>query len=200
MIDLTLKFLADEINLYLLQQPNLVIGDLSLVMGNASRIFDTDASAVEVSMANRAVISLVNIEEDRLSRHQEFITENSKFDITRRQPPVLLNLSVLFVMNLKSQDAALRWLSAIIRFFQYQPIFTRQTHPALNSGIERLTVEMQTLNFEQSNQLWSMLGGKYLPSVLYKVRQISIDENAIDGGGGFIRSITINDKGKTPVS
>ncbi|MEO6834270.1 MAG: DUF4255 domain-containing protein [Chitinophagaceae bacterium] len=200
MIDLTLKFLADEINQYLLQQPNLVIGDLSLVMGNTSRIFDTDTSAVEVSMANRAVISLVNVEEDRLSRQQELVTKNAGLGITYQQPPVFLNLSVLFVMNLKSQEASLRWLSAIIRFFQFQPVFTPLSHPALNSGIEKLTVEMQTLSFEQSNQLWSMLGGKYLPSVLYKVRQISVDENAILGGGGFIRSITINDKGKQPVS
>lgn len=200
MIDLTLKFLADEINQYLLQQPNLVIGDLSLVMGNASRIFDTDASAVEVSMANRAIISLVNVEEDRLSRQQELLTKSVGLSITYQQPPLFLNLSILFAMNLKSQDAALRWLSAIIRFFQHQPTFTPLSHPALNSGIEKLTVEMQTLNFEQSNQLWSMLGGKYLPSVLYKVRQISVDENAVFGGGGFIRTITINDKGKQPVS
>ena len=200
MIDLTLKFLTDEINQYLLQQPNLVIGDLSLVLGNASRIFDTDASAVEVSMANKAVISLVNVEEDRISRPQELVTRQAGLGITYQQPPVLLNLYILFVMNLKSQDAALKWLSAIIRFFQYQPVFTPLTHPALNNGIEKLMVDMHTLNFEQSNQLWSMLGGKYLPSVMYKVRQITVDENAIQAGGGFIRSITINDRGKLPVS
>ena len=200
MIDVSLKFLSDEINQYLLQQPNLVIGDMSLVLGNASRIFDTDTTNIEVSMANKAVMSLVNVEEDRMSRKTEMVTKNAGLGITYQQPPQLLNLYVLFVMNHKSQDAALRWLGAIIRFFQHQPVFTPLTHPALNSGIEKLTVDMHTLNFEQSNQLWSMLGGKYLPSVLYKVRQVSVDENAIVGGGGFIRSITINEKGKQAIS
>ena len=199
MIDLTLKFLTDEINQYLAQQPNLIMGDMSLVMGNASRIFDTDTTAVDVPLANKAVISLVNIEEDRISRHQELYTKTTT-GITYAQPPVLLNLYVLFVMNLKSHESALRWLSCIIRFFQHQPVFTPLSHPALNPAITQLNADMLTLNFEQNNQLWSTLGGKYLPSVLYKVRQITVDEGAVMAGGGYIRSIMINDRGKQPVS
>ena len=199
MIDLTLKFLTDEINQYLVQQPNLVLNDMSLVMGNASRIFDTDTSAVDVSMANKAVLSLVNVEEDRISRHQEAFTR-SLTGVTYAQPPILLNLYVLFVMNQRNYETATRWLSYIIRFFQHQPVFTPLTHPALNGGITQLNVDLHTLNFEQSNQLWSMLGGKYLPSALYKIRQVSVDEAATEAGGGYIRSITINDFGKQPVS
>lgn len=199
MIDQTLKFLTDEINQYLLQQPNLVIGDMNLVMGNVSRIFDADSSAVDISMANKAVISLVNVEEDRISRHQEAFTK-SLTGVTYAQPPVLLNLYVLFVMNQRNYETATRWLSYIVRFFQHQPVFSPLSHPALNSSIKQLNVDLHTLNFEQSNQLWSMLGGKYLPSVLYKVRQISVDEGATEAGGGYIRSITINDYGKQPLS
>lgn len=199
MIDQTLKFLTDEINQYLLQQPNLVIGDMSLVMGNVSRIFDADNSAVDVSMANKGVISLVNVEEDRLSRPQETFNK-SLTGVTYAKPPIFLNLYVLFVMNQRNYETATRWLSCIIRFFQHQPVFTPLSHPALNAGIKQLNVELHTLNFEQSNQLWSMLGGKYLPSVLYKIRQISIDEGATEAGGGFIRQVVITDFGKEPVS
>src|SRR5215217_595588 len=103
MIDLTLKFLSDEINQYLAQQPNLVLNDMSLVMGNVSRIFDTDSSAVDISMANRAVISLINVEEDRMSRQQEAFTK-SLTGVTYAQPPVLLNLYVLFVMNQRNYE------------------------------------------------------------------------------------------------
>src|SRR4030095_1616820 len=120
-----------------------------------SRIFDTDTSAVDVSMANKAVISLVNVEEDRISRHQEIFTKTFS-GTTDPRPPVLLNLYVLFVMNQRNYETAVRWLSYIIRFFQHQPVFTPLTHPLLNSGIQQLNVDMHTLNFEQSNQLWSM--------------------------------------------
>lgn len=198
MIDLTLKFLTDEINLYLAQN-SLVLNEMNLVMGNASRIFDTDPGTSDTQLANKAIISLVNVEEDRISRQREPYTKTIT-GIVYAQPPVLLNLYVLFVMNQKKYDVALKWLSAIIRFFQHQPVFTPLSHPALDAGIMQLTVDLHTLNFEQNNQLWSTLGGKYLPSVLYKVRQVSVDEAAITGGAGFMSDIIINEHGKQPVS
>jgi len=199
MLDLTLKFLSEEINQYLAQQPGLIMGDMSLVMAAASRIFDADANNLEVPLTNKAIISLVNVEEDRIGRQQEAFTKTSS-GVNYANPPVRLNLYVLFVMNLKSHEQALRWLSCIIRFFQFQAVFTPLSHPALNPAIAQLNVEMVSLSFEQSNQLWSTLGGKYLPSVLYKIRQVTVDEGAVIATGGYVRTITINDRGKQPVS
>jgi hypothetical protein len=199
MLDLTLKFLTDEINQYLAKQPGLVMNDQSLVMAGASRIFEAEASNPEAPLTNRAIISLVNVEEDRIGRQQEAFTRTST-GVVYANPPVRLNLYVLFVMNLKSHETSLKWLSAIIRFFQHQAVFTPLSHPALDSNITQLNVELFSLSFEQSNQLWSTLGGKYLPSVLYKIRQVTVDEGATIGGGGYIRTITINDRGKQPLS
>jgi hypothetical protein len=198
-LDLTLKFLADEINQYLVLQPGLIIGDMSLVMASASRIFDADSNNVDTPLANKAIISLVNVEEDRIGRQQEAFTKTTS-GVAYANPPVKLNLYVLLVMNLKSHEQALKWLSCIIRFFQFQPVFTPLSHPALNPAITQLNVEMVSLSFEQANQLWSTLGGKYLPSVLYKIRQVTVDEGATIAGGGYIRTITLNDRGKQPVS
>lgn len=99
-------------------------------------------------------------------------------------------------MNMRSHETSARWLAAVIRFFRHQSVFTPLSHPALNPGITQLSVAMQNLSFEQANQLWSMLRGRYLPSVLYKIRQTSIDEGAITGTGGFIHSVTINGENK----
>jgi len=33
------------------------------------------------------------------------------------------------------------------------------------------------MNSEQVNHLWATLGGKYLPSVLYKVRMLTIEDD-----------------------
>lgn len=199
MLDLTLKFLNEELNQYLALQPGLIMGDMALVMAAASRIFDADSNNVDVSLTNKAILSLVNVEEDRIGRQQEAFSKTLN-GVTYANPPVKLNLYVLFVMNLKSHEQALRWLSCIIRFFQFQPVFTPLTHPALNPAITQLNVEMVSLSFEQSNQLWSTLGGKYLPSVLYKIRQVTVDEGAIIAGGGYIKTITLNDRSKQPVS
>ena len=61
-------------------------------------------------------------------------------------------------------------------------------------------VDLFSLNFEQVNHLWSTLGGKYMPSVLYKIRQVTIDENLTVSESGFIKTIQLNEKVITPVS
>ena len=63
-----------------------------------------------------------------------------------------------------------------------------------------MIVELYTLNFEQLNKLWRILNWKYIPSVVYKVRQITIDENVTISESGFIREIILNDKVKQPVT
>jgi hypothetical protein len=42
-------------------------------------------------------------------------------------------------------------------------------------GIEKLILEMNSLNFDQLNQLWSIIGGKYQPSVVYRMRMVTVD-------------------------
>jgi len=91
-------------------------------------------------------------------------------------------------------------LAYIIQFFQYQNVFTPLSHPALDTRITKLITDLYTLNFEQINRLWSTLGGKYLPSVMYKVRQITLDEDAVIAGGGLITEIDINNISKQAVS
>jgi len=77
-----------------------------------------------------------------------------------------------------------------MQFFQAQNYFTPLTHPALDGRIEQINVDLFTLNFEQINHIWSTLGGKYLPSVMYKVRQLAVeDENAEEVEGRLIESI-----------
>jgi hypothetical protein len=47
-------------------------------------------------------------------------------------------------------------------------------YPALDRSIEKLTTELQSLSYEQLNQIWAFIGGKQLPSVIYKVRMVSL--------------------------
>ncbi len=76
-------------------------------------------------------------------------------------------------------------------------VFTPFTHPSLDPGIEKLVFELYNLSFEQLNQVWGMLGGKYYPSVLYKMRVISIDEMSIEAEGEPIKEIVISGKDHT---
>lgn len=210
MIDVALNFLCGQLNAYMLNKlfppPTVPDVDAVVVLTNIAQLNElTPSSAGDISDPQNACISLVNIEEDRISKSQENIVRKDSI-LTYKNPRIFLNLYVLFAVNLNNYTEALKRLSYIIQFFQYKNVFTPANSPVKNlansltpdgrtPSIEKLIVDMYSLNFEQSNQLWATLGGRYIPSVLYKVRLVAIEDDAVDAGGGLITSITIN----TPV-
>jgi hypothetical protein len=50
----------------------------------------------------------------------------------------------------------------------------------------RFTVELYTPTFEELNYIWGTLGGKQLPSALYKVSMIQIERNIAQAEGQLI--------------
>jgi|SRR6185503_16313561 len=190
MIQETFKFLAEEINKYLSKKLT-VTTDKRLVLGNVGKALDSDTSS-QNALNGKAIMSLINVEEDRVAMQQENWVK-SPSGITYKNPPVYLNLYVLFAVNRADYSDSLKYLALIIQFFQSQNVFTPLNYPALDPRIQKLMCDLYSVNFEQLNQIWSVLGGKYLPSVLYKVRQITIDEDAIDYEAGFIKDIEFNE-------
>lgn len=193
------QFFADELNKYLIQK-NVVSLDLPrVVLGNVARAYDTDTLTGSEPIVNRVILSLVNIEEDRVAKQQENYVKTDT-SVRYKNPPIFLNLYMLVSVNRNNYSQSLAWLGHIIQFFQFQNVFTPITHPSLDSRIMKLIVELHSQSFEQVNNLWSVLGGKYLPSAMYKVRQVVLDEDFAMSESGFIREISIDDKMKQPVA
>jgi hypothetical protein len=194
-----LKFLAEEVNRYLnLKIPNPTLTQPRLVVSNIAFANDANAS-VEPKIDDRAVLTLVNVEEDKVAKQQEHYSKTDTSTVYKN-PPLYLNFYILFAMNRTNYGDSLRFLGHIIQFFQHQFVFTPVSHPGLDSKIQRLVVDLHNMSFEQSNHLWSVLGGKYFPSIMYKVRQVTMNEDAVISESGFIKEIQINDKSKAPVS
>lgn len=146
---------------------NAVAGNISeiLTAGGSNPINDADV-----------IISLVNIEENRISRDPRNYVHSGS-DVFLKNPAIHLNLTLLFTA-LRSEAAygpALQNLQKVIRFFQGKYVFDHNNTPVLDAGIEKLILEMITLNMEQLNHLWAILGSRYQPSVLYCMRMITID-------------------------
>jgi hypothetical protein len=200
MIRETIQFLADELNKYLILK-NVVSTDTPrVVLGNVAFAYDQAAPLQGADpIANRAILTLVNVEEDRVSKQQENYIKTDT-GTKYKSPPLFLNLYMLVSVNRNNYSQSLIWLSHILQFFQFQHVFTPTTHPALDSRILKLLTELHSLNFEQINHLWSTLGGKYLPSVMYKIRQVSIDEDLVVSESGFIKEIELSGKVKEPVT
>ena len=79
-------------------------------------------------------------------------------------------------------------MQEVIQFFQAKYVFDHLNTPNLDAGIEKLVLEMMSFNLDQLHQLWSMLGGKYHPSVEYKMRMITVD-SVTDQAGPLIKEI-----------
>lgn len=196
MIFETLSFLSNEVNKFL----NLKLGsslEPRLKIGNVARALD-DSLTGNNSLTGKAILSLVNLEEDRVVKQHENFKKTATTTIYKN-PPIRLNLYVLFAINKDEYNDSIQWLSVIMQYFQHQNVFTPTSHPDLHENISKLVVDLHSMNFEQINHLWSTLGGKYLPSALYKVRQITIDEDLATGESGFIKEIDTKSAHKEPV-
>ena len=172
MLDHVLTFFASELNTYFQARTGIAGDDVSpgLVVGDNGKFAIKD---------DNIGVTVINIEEEATLKDQLPEVRYVQGQHTRVEPQIRLNLSILFCANYKLYDQALKYLSLVLTYFQSNRVFTPGQFPALNSSIERLIVELQTLNYDQLNQIWSFIGGKHLPSVVYRVRLVSIQGNAL---------------------
>lgn len=103
----------------------------------------------------------------------------------RVQPDISLNLYLLVVARFKDYAQGLHYLSQVIRFFQSNRTFDRQSAPELSEGIAELAVDLVSLTVQQQNELWGLLRTCYWPSVAYRIRSITFkDEDAFPSAEG----------------
>ena len=132
---------------------------------------------------------LFQIDEERTTREQ--VPERTL--IGGREvslPPALkLNLVLLFAGRFQQYDQALRTLSLILSFFHARPVFTLANSPALPVGFERMAMDLLSYGPEQMNQMWACLGAKHLPSVVYRLRLVVLQDVEPLGTGAPITEI-----------
>lgn len=184
MLDVALSFLVKNLNAYMLLRTGTNFGEAEL-----GRIVDeTGKCAIK---PDHIGVSLLSLEEERVFRAQlpDLTHENGK--LVKREPPLKLNMNLLFVANFQQYDQGLRHLALVLAYFQSHPSFTQAAYPGLDSRIEKLNVELQSLTYEQLNQVWAFVGAKQLLSAVYRVRMVSLQEEEPSGIGAPIGSMQI---------
>lgn len=140
------------------------------------------------NLDDKIVFTLVNIEEESTLKNAPHLKKNGSPVARYENPPVYLNLYLLVSSCNKASDndnyiEALHKLSHVIRFFQGKNSFSfsnasfaDNTRPFTDPELINLSIkaELYTLTFEQINHLWGTLGGKQMPSVMYKLRLVAI--------------------------
>lgn len=203
MIDSALSFLSDELNEYLKIKSN----DPETTRIILSNVTITSESGASVGIPdNHLGMSLINIEEERVFKDQRTSFINADGLTEHMNPELKLNLYVLITANYQDTVASgssvdykegLKQLSYVISFFQAKNVFTKDNAPKLaETPVEKLVIELYSFNFEQLNNFWSVLGTHYMPSVLYKVRVITIQEKALQDTALPIEKIKIDTSDK----
>jgi len=130
---------------------------------------------------NKMVMFVGNVEYETSMSTPGRTAQRSGSTYTAVAAPRYINLSVMFFANFYNQryGDGLEMLSRTISFFQQNPRFTNDSDPTLDPSVEKLTIEMVNLDLTQLNYVMSMIGGKYLPMVCYKLRMIPFSSEAI---------------------
>ena len=190
MIAESLKTIVGLINNYV--NPGFTVEPMNLA--NISKFHDGDEFVD--GLRDKLILSVVNIEEDRMVKSPEnFVKVNQV--IRYKNPALHFNLTLLIAAT-HEYEIALRMLEKVIRFFQRKNVFTPSDTPQLDNRIDKLIFDLMNLNLEQVHQLWTTLGGHYMPSVVFKMRMLTIDEEFFTMEAPPITQIIIDDKLKLP--
>lgn len=128
---------------------------------------------------NSIGLTLLNIEQDK--RFSKNIHNVVKMDnkIGYTNPPINLNLDIIFTANFNDYQESLKAISYIISCFQTKSVFTQKNTPELDPSIPKVSLELNTKSFEDQHYIWGMMGTHYLPSVIYQIKMISIQEHEV---------------------
>jgi len=139
------------------------------------------ANAVDLSgnlnsqIDNKLCVFLQNIEEERTIRNGSYQA------YAGMNPPKHFNLYLMFLANFPDPNytESLRYISLVLEFFQGNQYFDRSNLPMLSSNVEKLSFEFVNFSLDELNSVWSLMGLKYMPSAVYKVKLLTFSNNLI---------------------
>jgi hypothetical protein len=139
------------------------------------------ANAVDLSgnlnsqIDNKLCVFLQNIEEERTIRNGSYQA------YAGMNPPKHFNLYLMFLANFPDPNytESLRYISLVLEFFQGTQYFDRSNLPMLSSNVDKLSFEFVNFSLDELNSVWSLMGLKYMPSAVYKVKLLTFSNNLI---------------------
>lgn len=152
-----------------------------------SNLTEPDGNLV-AQVPNKLALFLVNIEKDTLPYRPSALSHAGLGRTGISQAPVHLNLMLMFAATFSGSNypEALKFISHTIGFFQSRPVFEHQNTPELDPRIDKLMLDIENLSISDLSNLWGVLGGKYMPSVLYRMRMVTIDSGQLSGQAPYV--------------
>jgi Pvc16 N-terminal domain len=195
MIDTAISLLQKELENYLAP----IDPSATVVVDNVGLLETTNGDG----LANSIIISVVNVEEESALKNQPaYKSYPSLNTAVYENPPVYLNLYVLFTCNYWAGKYiyALQRISYVVKFLQHRNSYSYGSASYQDAGGSefsddpdlvslKFTMELYTLTFEQLNHLWGSLGGRQVPFVMYKLRLVALTDRKVLRNTPLIREI-----------
>jgi hypothetical protein len=199
MISHALTIVINELNTHLANTYNATMPQAEL--GNLAEGFATGSSNGGLAR-DRLYLSMVNTNKEKtLMNLPNYVRNDTTLRVTYENPPVFLNLQILTVAAHANYSDALLVLSRAMRFFQSRNVFTQDSvDPAsitTNEPINpldrlesfKLIFDLHSPTMEEVNHLWGTLGGKQYPFVLYVLRLLDLQFQAVQSEQGLITEV-----------
>lgn len=128
---------------------------------------------------NKVVLSLINIEKET---NQPFYIRNQKLEsgnYSNFNPTERYNIDLLISSNFEDYTESLKFLDAIIVFFQINNYIDSSSSSSIPDGLSRLEFEYEKISYHQMHSLWTAMAAKYQPSIIYKMKLIKVQAHEI---------------------
>lgn len=126
---------------------------------------------------NKVVLSLINIEKET---NQPFYVQNKRLEsgnYSHFNPVERYNIDLLISCNFEDYSESLKFLDAVINFFQINNYLDASSSSSIPSDLSRLEFEYEKISYHQMHSLWTAMAAKYQPSIIYKMKLIKVQAN-----------------------
>lgn len=196
MIDLAMEFIRDELNKDIVSRIPMGASD-RVVISNVVQQEEGDGGNLSDLKDDRMLLSLIHLEEDRIFKDQSRAAITTEGTVRYREPDIRLNVYLIFSAHFGHYLTGIKHLSATISFFQANNVFDTTQYPSMNPLLKRVVMDLHSFSLDQNFQFWQSLGGKFLPSVMYKMRLLVFQEEFLQSQGPPIIELRTNLDGKT---
>ena len=176
MIGDLLNTISKELSEYIDRSLDFSSGNKSIVLAKPTN------SKGEMSIPDNSVcMSLININEETAMRNPMIKKRVDGDKVYTQTPGISLNLNIVFIANFPNDYVSeLNYITKIIEFFQQKDTFTPQNTTGLKKQsryTEQLVFKLSASKLEDQHNIWSLMGIKYMPSVMYDVGKVLIQED-----------------------
>jgi hypothetical protein len=153
-------------------------------------VISTDGSIPEINK-NKIIVSIINIEQETTKQYNQTYDKQSDGTFVKVNPTQYYNVDLMLTANFDVYDESLKFIDCILLFFQENAILDSTVYAQIPEGIKKLEFFSDKIDYSTMHNLWSALGAKYQPSLIYRMRLISVQSDQIGGINKGIEGGTI---------